>query len=76
MFKQFDILNSYTLESTFYAPLYPRTMGRRQVKEEDQIKACELVDVGADFCQTLTAIVNSKISKRKFTVDTNIHYLY
>lgn len=30
----------------------------------------ELVEIGLDFCETLTSIINSKILKRKFIVDT------
>lgn len=48
-------------------------MGHRKkvnVEDENQIKVEELVQVGRDFCETLTAIVNSKILKRKFILDT------
>jgi len=31
-----------------------------------------LVQVGSNFGQTLIAIINSKILKRKFTVDTSL----
>ena len=32
--------------------------------------------MGYDFCSTLIAMINSKILKRKFTVDTSLHHLY
>lgn len=72
MFKEFGILNSYTIESTFYSYYNPR-MGRgKKVNVEDdlQVKVEELVAIGWDFCETLTAIINSKILKRKFIMDT------
>jgi len=40
------------------------------------VKASELVQVGYDFCSTLIAMINSKILKRKFTVDTSLNHLY
>lgn len=72
MFKEFGILNSYTIESTFYSHYHPRMGQRKKVNVEDelQIKVEELVEIGNDFCETLTAIINSKILKRKFIVDT------
>ena len=41
-----------------------------------QIKSSELIQVGYDFCSTLIAMINSKILKRKFTVDTSLNHLY
>lgn len=72
MFKEFGILNSYTIEATFYSYYNPRLGQRKKVNVEDefQIKAEELLEIGNDFCETLTAIINSKILKRKFIVDT------
>ena len=40
------------------------------------MKSSELVQVGYDFCSTLIAMINSKILKRKFTVDTSLNHLY
>jgi hypothetical protein len=72
MFKEFGILNSYTMESTFYSHYNPRMGQKKKVNVEDelQVKAAELLGIGSDFCEALTAIINSKILKRKFIVDT------
>ena len=75
MFKHFGIVNSYTLESTFYAGVQIQRNGqirKKNIEPKLQIKASDLVDLGFDFVQTLLTIVNSKIMKRKFLVDTNI----
>lgn len=73
MFKEFGILNSYTLESTFYSCLNPRRGYKKKVGVEDdqQITAEQLVTVGEDFCKTLIVIINSKILKRKFMSDNS-----
>ena len=81
MFKQFGIINSYTLESTFYAAFNPKnqylqSQKRKPVEDDQQVKSSELIQVGYDFCSTLIAMINSKILKRKFTVDTSLHHLY
>ena len=72
MFKEFGILNSYTIESTFYSHYNPRMGQKKKVNVEDelQVKSDELLTIGSDFCEALTAIINSKILKRKFIVDT------
>jgi hypothetical protein len=71
MFKEFGILNSYTLEATFYACLNQKTTKRMvNVPNDEQIKTSELITVGSDFIETLLIMVNSKILKRKFMVDT------
>ena len=81
MFKQFSIINSYTLESTFYAAFnsknqYLMSQKRKPTDEDQQVKSQELVQVGSDFCQTIIAMIHSKILKRKFTVDTSLNHLY
>lgn len=40
------------------------------------MRSSELIQVGYDFCSTLIAMINSKILKRKFTVDTSLNHLY
>ena len=71
MFKEFGILNSYTIESTFYSCFNSRTQKKKvNVDIEDQIKIEDLYQVGNDFCETLMSIINSKILKRKFITDT------
>lgn len=40
------------------------------------MKGSELIQVGHDFCSTLITMINSKILKRKFTVDTSLNHLY
>lgn len=51
MFKELSVLNSYTLESTFYASFNPKTQKKKApVEEELQIKAEDLIGVGSDFC--------------------------
>jgi len=80
MFRQFSIINSYTLESTFYASCnrntYLMSQKRKPTEEDQQVKGSELVQVGSDFCQTIIAMIHSKILKRKFTVDTSLHHIY
>ena len=79
MFKHFGIINSYTLEATYYAGVQRQANGyvrKRNIEPENQIKGQDLIELGSDFVQTLISIVNSKIMKRKFLVDTNIQYLY
>ena len=71
-FKEFGILNSYTMESTFYS-CYNQKMGQKKkvnVEDDGQIKVEELVQIGYDFCEILTSIINSKIRKKKFIIDT------
>jgi hypothetical protein len=72
MFKEFGILNSYTIESTFYSCYNPKIGQRKRVNVEDneQIKDTDLFEVGNDFCEILMVIINSKILKRKFITDT------
>ena len=71
-FKEFGILNSYTCEATFYSCYNPREKGQRKVNvsNEEQINCDDLYQVGTDFCDTLMSIINSKILKRKFIIDT------
>jgi hypothetical protein len=49
---------------------------KRHIEPDQQIKGSDLIELGNDFVQTLITIVNSKIMKKKFVVDTNIQYLY
>ena len=49
---------------------------RKPVEDDQQLKSSELITVGHDFCSTLIAMINSKILKRKFTVDTSLNHLY
>lgn len=74
MFKEFGILNSYTIEATFYSCYNPKQGVKKKVNVEDdlQIKVEDLYSVGWDFCDTLMVIINSKILKRKFIVDTTL----
>eukprot|EP00347_Sterkiella_histriomuscorum_P001857 403370413 len=69
LFKEFQVMNSYTLESTFYAPLNKQFKKKQSVDEEFQIKSEDLVNVGIDLCQTFTQILQSKILKKKFVND-------
>ena len=58
MFREYSIKNSYTLESTFYAPLNQKTQRKkRDVEDELQIKAEDMILVGADFCFTIYQIL-------------------
>ncbi len=43
MFREFSILNSYTLESTFYAPFNNEVKKKKYVDDENHIKAEDLV---------------------------------
>ena len=57
MFRDFSIINSYTLESTFYAPYNSVIKKKKDVDAESHIKAEELVQVGSDLCLTLFHIL-------------------
>jgi hypothetical protein len=81
MFRQFGIINSYTLESSFFAAwnsknVYLMSQKRKAMEEGEQLKPSDLTQVGADFCSTLTTMIHSKILKKKFTVDTSLHHIY
>ncbi|TNV87611.1 hypothetical protein FGO68_gene5364 [Halteria grandinella] len=67
MFREFSVLNSYTLESTFYA-MYNKENFRkkRDVENEQQIRGEDLIQVGADLCLTVAHILQSKILRKKF----------
>ena len=66
MFREFSIINSYTLESTFYAPYNNHFKKKKDVDVENHVKADDLVQVGSDLCLTIYQIMQSKILKRKF----------
>jgi hypothetical protein len=58
MFKEYNIMNSYTLESTFYAPYSTKTFKKKINVEEDlQVKGEDLVIAGIDFMQSLVQII-------------------
>lgn len=67
MFREFSILNSYTLESTFYAmqnkDVYQR---RRELDGDYQVRAEDLLMIGNDLCLTIAHILQSKILRKKF----------
>jgi len=67
MFKEFSVLNSYTLESTFYAMYNKENFKRkRDVENELQIKGEDLLQVGTDLCLTIAHVLQSKILRKKF----------
>jgi len=68
-FKEIGIINSYTLESTFYAPYSKAFKKKYNVDDEMQVKGADLLQIGYDFCETLVQIVQSKILKKKFQGD-------
>lgn len=44
-------MNSYTMESTFYAPYNPKTFKKKNnVEDDQQIKSEDLLIIGHDFC--------------------------
>jgi hypothetical protein len=58
MFKEYNVMNSYTLEATFYAPYGPKTFKKKYNVEDDlQVKGDDLVLVGIDFMQSLVQIM-------------------
>lgn len=68
MFRELGVINSYTLESTFFAP-YNRDMPyrrKRDPEEDFQVKGEDLLQIGSDLCATVTHILQSKILKKKF----------
>lgn len=67
MFREYSVLNSYTLESTFYA-MYNKDnfKKKRDVESDQQIKGEDLILVGADLCLTIAHILQSKILRKKF----------
>ncbi len=58
MFSEFNILNSYTLEATFYAP-YDKDRFKKKINlfEDDHIKSEDLVQVGQDMIMTMYHIM-------------------
>ena len=72
IFREFNVLNSYTIESTFYAaynPKIPNLKKKRDIEEEMQIKAEDLKLIGNDLCLTIHQIVQSKILRKKLLSD-------
>lgn len=66
LFRELGILNSYTLESTFYAPFNAKTFKKKRDVEDDlMIKAEDLRTIGQDLCLTIHQIVQSKILRKK-----------
>jgi hypothetical protein len=67
MFNEFNILNSYTLEATFYAP-YDKDRFKKKINldEDAHIKSEDLVLVGQDLMVIIYHIMQSKIMRRKF----------
>jgi hypothetical protein len=66
IFREMGVLNSYTLESTFFASVNKQAGGgpaattkkKKDIVEEDQqIKADELKSIGSDLCLTIHQIV-------------------
>lgn len=57
MFREFSILNSYTLESTFYAPFNNEVKKKKYVDDEWHVKAEDLVQIGNDLCLTIYHIL-------------------
>lgn len=78
IFREFNVLNSYTLESTFYAGYNPKdkiTKKKKEVEEDQQIKAEDLRQIGLDLCLTINQIVQSKILRKKLLSDNLISNL-
>jgi hypothetical protein len=72
IFREFSVLNSYTIESTFYAaynPKIPTLKKKRDIEEDLQIKAEDLKQIGHDLCLTINQIVQSKILRKKLLSD-------
>ena len=54
MFKELQIVNSYTLESTFYSFYHPKISKKKyNIEDDQQIKEEDLLGIGNDFCTTL-----------------------
>jgi hypothetical protein len=75
VFKELQILTSYTLETTYYAAVNSgsgATIKQNSQKkkgfvdEANQIKSTDLHKIGEDLAMSLLSIVNSKIMKKKF----------
>lgn len=58
MFNEFNILNSYTLEATFYAP-YDKDKFKKKINldEDSHIKSEDLILVGFDLILTIYYIM-------------------
>lgn len=58
IFRELGVLNSYTLESTFYAPYNVKTFKKKRDVEDDQmIKAEDLKCIGSDLCLTIHQMI-------------------
>lgn len=58
IFRELGILNSYTLESTFYAPYNAKTFKKkRDVEDEFMIKQEDMKQIGVDLLLTVNQIV-------------------
>ena len=67
MFREFQVLNSYTLESTFYAQYSKEHFKKKRDVDNDlQVKGDDLLLIGHDMCLSLSHILQSKILKKKF----------
>jgi len=54
IFRELGVLNSYTLESTFFASVVNKPPKKKKdVEEEQQIKAEDLKSIGFDLCLTI-----------------------
>lgn len=53
MFREIQVMISYTLESTFYAPYNKQFKKKNNVDEELQVKGEDLVFIGHELCTTL-----------------------
>lgn len=66
IFRELGVLNSYTLESTFFASVNKQaSKKKKEIEEEQQIKAEDLKSIGTDLCLTIHQIVQSKILRKK-----------
>lgn len=72
IFRELGVLNSYTLESTFFASVNKQTSKKKkEAEEEQQIKGEDLRSIGTDLCLTIHQIVQSKILRKKLLQGTD-----
>jgi hypothetical protein len=53
IFRELGVLNSYTLESTFFASVVNKPPKKKKDAEEEQIKGEDLKTIGFDLCLTI-----------------------
>mmetsp|Transcript_9856 Transcript_9856/g.19518 ORF Transcript_9856/g.19518 Transcript_9856/m.19518 type:complete len:901 (+) Transcript_9856:277-2979(+) len=70
VYKSFDVLNSFTVEASFYGPKDPAALGRRGSEDEEGRASCHfdeghLKSLGRDICRVLATLNNPAAMRKK-----------